>query len=599
MTTGPRNALVYICRIRLHNFRGIHDLDVRLEPDLTLLIGRNNIGKSRILRALAIATGGERTTVDDFTKGSRPGEDCFIDVEIAPLDDTGEPADFFLSVTSSAVGNHAQRVRREGTEGQGVAWRTRLIPSLEGSGPRKQTSLLVTTQPNGNWVEEHGKPVPKDIQSLVHSTLIQPGRDLADELHRRGTAANRLLKDLDITEEETAHLTNDLTALSTRIITASNRLSAITKTIEQLAATSDTVGSPSITALPGELSELSKYIDVTLAADNSRQKLPLRFHGSGSRSLTSIMIHGALYRHVLGADGGDLRPQPLTLVEEPEAHLHPTAQYDLAEQLKTLPGQVVATTHSSHIANVAPYKALRRLRRDHGKTAVYDLHPDGTDCQLADPWNLAEFERFTKLAERPFGELLFCDAIVVADGATERAMLPVVLRAALGTRSNGITVVHPGSMTNPNATTIVKLARRHSIPCFLFADDDKSGRSGLKNLLTLETDSFLITSATYGDAYDTEPYFVNKYPEVAREVCEFTGGSDKVTTEEMIDHLGEHKGWYGRYLGEMFVSHIENCLEDNDALMSPTSWPSPFQELIQWANEATSSGEHSTVSPLE
>ena len=84
-------------------------------------------------------------------------------------------------------------------------------------------------------------------------------------------------------------------------------------------------------------------------------------------------------------------------------------------------------------------------------------------------------ERLKRQVERPFGELLFTNAIVIGDGATERAFLPVMLRHALGPKADGITVVDPGSMGHPLAAAVVKFACLVEIPWFLFADSDDDG----------------------------------------------------------------------------------------------------------------------------
>ena len=65
--TGIQKASVFVERIKIRNFRGIQKLDLRLQPGLTLLVGRNNAGKSRILRALHVAMGGTRAVRDDLT----------------------------------------------------------------------------------------------------------------------------------------------------------------------------------------------------------------------------------------------------------------------------------------------------------------------------------------------------------------------------------------------------------------------------------------------------------------------------------------------------------------------------------------------------
>ncbi len=52
------HAGLFVERVVLRNFKGIRHLAVDLNPTLTLLVGRNNVGKSRILRALHVAVGG-------------------------------------------------------------------------------------------------------------------------------------------------------------------------------------------------------------------------------------------------------------------------------------------------------------------------------------------------------------------------------------------------------------------------------------------------------------------------------------------------------------------------------------------------------------
>ena len=62
--TGIQKASVFVERITIRNFRGIQYLDLRLQPGLTLLVGRNNAGKSRILHT---AMGGAQAVRNDLT----------------------------------------------------------------------------------------------------------------------------------------------------------------------------------------------------------------------------------------------------------------------------------------------------------------------------------------------------------------------------------------------------------------------------------------------------------------------------------------------------------------------------------------------------
>ncbi|MCY4371386.1 MAG: AAA family ATPase [bacterium] len=75
-------ASLYVESVLIENFRGL-SCAIDLEPHMTLLVGRNNAGKSRVLRALTVALGGARADVDDLTVGME--QPATIDVFIAPL----------------------------------------------------------------------------------------------------------------------------------------------------------------------------------------------------------------------------------------------------------------------------------------------------------------------------------------------------------------------------------------------------------------------------------------------------------------------------------------------------------------------------------
>lgn len=300
------------------------------------------------------------------------------------------------------------------------------------------------------------------------------------------------------------------------------------------------------------------------------------------------MIHGAMYRQLLGADGTDLRPHPISLVEEPEAHLHPAAQADLANQLVSLPGQVIATTHSSHTVTYAPPTAVRLLRRMEGKLDASDLHfePESNHIPNAQRWLRDELEKVKRLVERPFGELLFADAVVIPDGATERALLPPILKHVLGPRAAGIVVVDPQSMSN--ATPLVKFLRRTRTPCFLFADGDEKGLKDLESLKSAATGTYQLEHAVYPNGLATESFFLTHFPEVALNACEELRMQNKGDRKKReLKLLQDAKGTGGRILAYHFINLMESPAETNKGDTKTTEWPSPFKELIQWAIKTT------------
>ncbi len=86
------------------------------------------------------------------------------------------------------------------------------------------------------------------------------------------------------------------------------------------------------------------------------------------------------------------------------------------------------------------------------------------------------WEATNRALERPVRDLLFARAIVVGDGATERAFLPPVLRDALGPLAHGISVVDSVGMERGLVGAVIKFARHIDVPLVIFADDDSAGR---------------------------------------------------------------------------------------------------------------------------
>lgn len=195
-----------------------------------------------------------------------------------------------------------------------------------------------------------------------------------------------------------------------------------------------------------------------------------------------------LYDRRLGRDRTSLQPHPVTLVEEPEAHLHPQASIELSHLLTALRGQKIVSTHSAQLVTAVPPRSIRLLRGRSPKLTVIDLGPAATTADaphraLRPDLHTAEMETLKRLVERPFGELVFASAVIIGDGATERAFLPIAVRHALGHRAHGICVVDPESLAGPLATAAVKFAVLTDTPWFLFADSDPSGVAAATELV--------------------------------------------------------------------------------------------------------------------
>ncbi len=568
-------ASLHVEQVIVRNFRGIAECQLELEPDLTLLVGRNNAGKSRILRALAIALGAVPADSDDWTSGG--SAEPTIDVVIAPRPARGEE-EIFEKRVGRRLGGAVQAIS-DSPQRERFAWRTLIRRSAEGMGVQTEQYVLVFDVSVGGWrLPSQPISVTRDQRTLVAADLVDSRRDLADDLSRRGSPIRRILDDLEVAPEQRDVLEAALSELGLRVIGESASLSAVQDVLDELSRHVDSVGVARISPLPARLEELSRT--VVVGFDTGTGDLPIRFHGAGARSLAALQTQGVLYARRLGKDGPALRPHPVSLIEEPEAHLHPQAQFDLAALLTAMRSQVIVSTHSSHLVTAVEPRSIRLLQSDGLDIRVVDLRPvaedDAATHRARRPsLHLAEMDKLRRLVERPFGELLFASCVVIGDGPTERGLLPEVMRHRLGARASGVVCVDPDSMGSPHAIAVAKFCNLVGMPWFLFADSDDAGKRAAEGLVADhggdDMERVIWVAPEPGAA--TECMFLDFDEELVRDACARLGVD---TDGDLLAVMTGSKGVLGPVLAESLVKRRPWP----EGTCGPPLWPAPLVELV-------------------
>ena len=278
-THAQQFAGLYIELATIRNFRGIDSCQIEFEPKLTLLVGRNNAGKSRVLRAIGIALGGLVPELDDLTVGS--AEPATIDIVLAPPPPTHTDAD---EVFTDAVGQRLAVVPTISEEPlrERFAWRTTIGRSAEGLGARSEMRLLTFDDGQQDWVlQANALNLTRDQRTLFQADLVETKRDLVEELARRGSAVRRVLSDLEVDEHVRADLEKRLNQLGNEIVGSSSALEAVKAALKKL-QTMVGIGVPTLSPIPVRLEELSRSVSIDLDTGQGVGALPVRLHGAGA-----------------------------------------------------------------------------------------------------------------------------------------------------------------------------------------------------------------------------------------------------------------------------------------------------------------------------
>jgi len=558
---GAFVAKVWIGEVAIRGFRSLDNFTVGLEPDTTFLVGENNTGKSSLLAAMTAALGRSRPTSDDLTRHS---DGAVADKAVVDLTVFSGEGESFGDYERGAFGGNVHRHPTQAREFVGI--RSSFTRSRESDQLLVNRSFL---QPGRNGlIESSTEFLPKAL-SIFECELLDAARDLVTDFGSKTSRWGRVLFDLQIPELpldgvepnrlSRSSLEAELVRLAADMREASPVLSKLEEDLSRIKAIQNTVGDVSLLPFPPRIEEMMRSVEVILSRGDSPQ-LPLRFHGLGSRSLAALFVFATLCALRLGADD-ELRPHFVTLIEEPESHLHPQAVSALRLQLNSMPGQRIVSTHSSRLVEEAPPRCLRVLRRTSTGFNVYNLSAS----------TLADTARFRRFVERPFGEFFFSRVIVFGDGATERDALPRMLEHALGVApsSLGVTVVDSESLANPQVPKLIAAAEELGLPWLVFADNDAQGIAALANIVDPRTGTALDPNSSR--------VVVAGSKAIERMLLDAGYGDEVIaianeqkvtvaTEQDQLKYLASNKGW----VGESVVSL---------ALQNEKGVPQPVHEL--------------------
>jgi putative ATP-dependent endonuclease of the OLD family len=452
--------------VTIRNFRALKDVTVDMD-DITVLIGENNSGKTSFLEALklCLSPGGVRRSdiFDDY--------DHHLSSDQAQVGDAGD-TEITLRFAETTIGEWPAGVV------QAISEAITLNGDLQQVILRVKSCKDATTgemTPAWDFLDPSGSPlrprrpvgvVLRDLQQLKPFFYLTAVRDAVREFQPRSAFWGPFLRNPTIPEAIRKELEKDLDALNARVIAADDRLKDVKERLEKTGniVSLQDKDAISIEAIPGKARDLLSHAQVNVSG-RSGARLPMARHGAGTQSLSVLFLFESFLNSMLEKLYG-AGSVPIVAIEEPEAHLHPSAARALWTAISDMPGQKIVATHSGDLLAKVPLSNVRRFCDGAAgvsvrKLGVSTLNPD-------DARKIALHVRATR------GELLFARCWLLVEGATEVWMLEG-LAEVLGVdlERSGVRIVQFAQvMPDP----FIRLADDLGIAWFCLADGDDRGK---------------------------------------------------------------------------------------------------------------------------
>ncbi|AHW60634.1 Predicted ATP-dependent endonuclease of the OLD family, contains P-loop ATPase and TOPRIM domains [Draconibacterium orientale] len=451
---------MYINKIIVQNFRllknSILDLENQEDKDLSILIGRNNSGKTSFIMLFdKFLKKSSSFNFDDFPVSLRQSifeinEETdindisirlIIEITYTDKDNLENLSEFILDLNPSENKVHILF--------ECSIDKKRLLKEIESVKPESRkrfikknlcnyinTNIYTFDTYDNLKAENRNKLIEKDkksIDNLINYQVIHAKRSVASS--EAGESSKKVLSNLATKyydkKTENQLSSDDLDVINTSLLEMDKTLEGkyeeffdnfLNKSKDFLAMTELRVVSDL------ESKEIiSNHSKIVYGSED--ESLPEHLNGLGYMNILYLLLQLEIKKEFLIEGNKDIN---LLFVEEPEAHTHPQMQTVFIEKVRTILEDIPAlqtfiTTHSSHIVKNSNFKDIRYFYNDLGNRIV-TIKNFYTELQKKYEKEEDEFKFLNQYLSIASAELFFAEKIIFIEGLTEKLLLPYFIQ---------------------------------------------------------------------------------------------------------------------------------------------------------------------------
>ncbi|MDR2410635.1 MAG: DUF2813 domain-containing protein, partial [Bacteroidales bacterium] len=459
---------MFLTKIELQNFRSFEHEVIELD-DITVFVGENNTGKSTIMDAIRFAIGTptwneglSRYDYRLYSSESNPGDAGEIVIK-AEMSEKGEDEwpDEIQQTLPDSIDIDEEGLRHFYVSLKGT-YDLSLLKPVQAREFQNKNGESKGSKANTTQAFNH-------LKSFFPVFQINSIRDFEAEFQQKRGLFRKFLNSDKIKPEKKAVFEKKLTELNKEIIDILKNVKLLkenlTKSMSVLIGTGESI--IDIESLPTNLDSLIEKAGIVLK-NATGVKLPLERQGSGALSLAVIFLYEA-YLSVLIAEEFDKFATPILLIEEPEAHLHPSAVRLFWNFLEKMPGQKIVSTHSGDIISSMPVSKIRKI--------VVTSGPDRVKKISDLSFTTSEKKALKNHITYSRGELFFARSWLLVEGESEQIFFENLLNKDGFLDKKGVRIIQ---YANISPGIILKIARELYTPWFFITDGDAQGKANRK-----------------------------------------------------------------------------------------------------------------------
>ena len=231
-------------------------------------------------------------------------------------------------------------------------------------------------------------------------------------------------------------------------------------------------------------------------------------HGSAAEMIGMLLFTSAMLQS--GTMSADPTSEPVFIIEDPEANLHPMTLEAIRLLIERLKWQKIITTQSGDFLAGFPISQIRRITRNNGVIRQFRTDPGSLSSE--------DLRRLSYHIRMKRGAATFARCWLLVEGETEVWLLPHIARlSGFELAMEGIACVE---FAQCGIAPLIKTARQLGIEWHLLADGDAAGKAYIetaKHFASMDNDDPGLRCTRFREKDIENHLFFNGYAGVYQE----------------------------------------------------------------------------------